>query len=441
MTGKEKNTGYPYLLPCVFVSSALAASMGAVRFCREKGLSFRGMMAMTGYSGLRLPDWFTHLILGRERNYANLPAILTEENGKPVLTPEDYEARRKELLQMYQTYMYGRMPGEQIGSVEYRLIEEDDAFHGKGRRSQVKMTVSAEMGEISSMLLIYRPKGRPAKGFFVGENFKGNTAVSNDVRILPSIKQAGSIRRGSDEMFPVERILDAGYAVATMYYQDWENDGGNKKDQGLLEITGLSDSTAYSAWAQGIIFAVDYLKKTYPADAETIAAVGHSRLARAALWAGASDNRIDLTIDSCGGGYMRGPIIGKITSKDKNINWTTKAHDALIGRDEELPVDMNVLFALIAGRRLYVSMGDSDLAADPYSMLEALQNAKQVWSRVFGMGVIADCGYYEIPRDQMIMSESIGCHVHRGGHEISALDWEYYVRYMDYIVMNRTKHG
>ena len=94
-------------------------------------------------------------------------------------------------------------------------------------------------------------------------------------------------------------------------------------------------------------------------------------------------------------------------------------------------MDMNVLYALAAPRRLYVSMGSGDLAADPFSMVDMLQDAKKVWKDVYGMEVIDDFSYYDLVRGEAVMSEGVGLHVHQGGHKMDAGDWEKYVDYMD----------
>lgn len=226
------------------LTGALAAAGLAVRFCWENGLSLRGLAAMAGYSGIAVPRRLCRLVLGEKRTYRNLPELLTDGSGNPVRTREEYRARREELLGLYRTYMYGELPAPESCSVEAAVLEEGEAFAGQGRRTQVKLTVTGRGGEVSAMLLVYRPAERPAAGFFVGENFTGNTAVSAEERVLPSVRQSGSVKRGADSMFPAERILRAGYGLATMYYQDWEHDGGGAAAPGLLEVTGTAGSTS-----------------------------------------------------------------------------------------------------------------------------------------------------------------------------------------------------
>ena len=78
---------------------------------------------------------------------------------------------------------------------------------------------------------------------------------------------------------------------------------------------------------------------------------------------------------------MRSDVAGRIVTDGTSNHWFTEQYFQFEGRDEEIPVDMNVLYALTADRHLYISMGATDLASDPLSMVDMLQDAKQVWSK------------------------------------------------------------
>lgn len=434
---KKKMAWWKILLIVLLVILVLFCGMvGFSVFMIKKftgdSLSIRGMMAMAGYGGFDLPDWYCRLVLGNSHEYPGLPEILTDGTGKAVETEEDYEKRRLELLEAYEKNMYGKTPAEGF-ETSFEVVESGDALDGKAMRQQVKITVTTEKGSCDAMLLLYLPKSDDPRGVFVGENFGGNTMIWTDGEILPSVTRENAEHASADsaDLWPVEDIVGRGYGVATMCYLDWGADDKDTYRERLLCLFDDEDTTAFSAWAFGISRAVDYLSTLDGVDMENIASVGHSRLARVSLWAGACDERISLVTASCGGGSVRSEVSGRIMDDGNSSHWFSKTYFTYENRDEEFPVDMNVLYALAAPRRLYVSMGSGDLAADPFSMVDMLQDAKKVWKDVYGMEVIDDFSYYDLVRGEAVMSEGVGLHVHQGGHKMDAGDWEKYVDYMD----------
>ncbi len=415
----------------VIVIVFLGGSYGIIRFFTGDALSLQGILAMAGYGGFDLPDWYCEMCLGNNHEYENLPDILTNMNGQTVVSEEDYRMRRQEMLELYEECMYGPMPTEGF-TTSFEVMEEGSAFGGKAIRRQVKITVSTEKGSSDSMMLIYMPANKDSFGIFVGENFSGNLSVSADPEILPSTNYRLETERGADAIsWPIEEILDRGYAVATAYYGDFAEDSDQTYQKQLLQYLDEEDMTAFTAWAFGISRMVDYIAQIPEIDMRKIASVGHSRLARVSLWAGVHDERIQLVSASCGGGSMRSPVFGKIVTNGTSNHWFNNTYFTYEGRDVEMPVDMNLLFACVADRHLYISMGTDDLAADPLSMVDMLQDAKRVWRDIYGKKVIEDAYYYDMPVGEMIASESVGLHIHNGGHYMIADDWNFYMDYMD----------
>ena len=108
----------------------------------------------------------------------------------------------------------------------------------------------------------------------------------------------------------MEKTLARGYAFATIYYQEIEPDFKGALLDGIRPLyskPGQSqpipdDWGAIGAWAYGLSRAMDYLReKNKDIDAKRVAIMGHSRLGKTALWAGALDKRFAVVIANCSG--------------------------------------------------------------------------------------------------------------------------------------------
>ncbi len=117
-------------------------------------------------------------------------------------------------------------------------------------------------------------------------------------------KATDSSRGSSASEWQIEEILSHGYALATAYYGDLEPDNPDGWKTGirttLKEVLNIEPEewSAMGAWAYGLSRIMDYLQKDKDINAAKVALMGHSRLGKAALWAGASDARFALIISN-----------------------------------------------------------------------------------------------------------------------------------------------
>lgn len=417
---KKKMKWYSKLLIILLsiVIAFLAFSYGAIRFFTGDSLSFKGVLAMAGYGGFDLPQWYQKLVMGGKREYDGLPYILTMSDGTKVTTESQFTDRRAEILSLYEEYMYGHTPAEGF-SVSFALDREEPDLQGKAIRREITATVTTSKGSKDFPILAYIPANSDDFGVFVGLSF------------TPTADTVKAVSEGSDNTWCTEMLIDNNIGLIISLYTDWAKDEMDTYRDGLLSLFDDDTTTAYSAWGFAVSRLVDYAYTLDGINTNQIASAGHSRLARVSTWAGACDERIKLVTQSSGGGLLRSPVMGKICRDGSSEHWFTEKYFEYIGRDEELPVDVNLLYALMAGRHYYISTGDSDLAADPRSMYECLLDAQKAWADIYGMEVLDENDYFDLEINNSYQSESVGFHIHKGGHKLDEDDWKYYIDYFN----------
>jgi len=177
---------------------------------------------------------------------------------------------------------------------------------------------------------------------------------------------------------------------------------------------------ALAAWAWGYHRCVDVLDGMDFVDGSRIAIVGHSRGGKAALLAGATDQRIALVCangSGCGGaGSHRWQGAGSERLADiigAFPHWFGPRLREYVNRDSELPFDQHFLKALIAPRALLTTEALGDLWANPAGTWQTHLAAREVY-QFLGAG------------------ERIGIWYREGGHVHNAADWRAFLDFLDW---------
>jgi hypothetical protein len=417
-----------------------------------------------GYKGWKASPELVEKLMKRnpQINYSeekvpqySLPDPLIMSDGSKVTDAQMWRTKRRpEILELFQVNVYGRSPIDRPQNMTFEVFDLDrKALAGLATRKQVEVNFTGKKDGPKMDILMYLPNAvKMPVPIFVILNFAGNQTIHPDpaIKLSRSWMRPGSAgvannlatedSRGRDySSYPVEKILKRGYGLATIYYGDIDPDFHDDFKNGvhpvfdkLVDGKRASDAWgAIGAWAWGLSRAVDYLETDKDVDAKRVVVMGHSRLGKTALWAGACDERFAIVISNdsgCGGAALSRRKFGETVERINQSfpHWFCENFKKYNGKEDNLPVDQHMLIALIAPRPAYAASADEDLWADPRGEFLSCKHADGVYHLLGVNGLEVE----DMPGlNQPVQKGTIGYHIRSGGHALTEYDWQ---RYMDF---------
>lgn len=383
-----------------------------------------------------------------------LPDPLVNTNGKAVKTKADWRNRRTELLKLFADNVYGQTPAKVVKLRFQTTSVDKSALNGLAIRKQVSIFF-ADYPQLPPIeVLIYLPKAssKPAP-VFLGLNFCGNHCVTTEADIplsdrwmmggnndVSTSNRATEKARGmQSRRWPIDMIVKRGYALATAYYGDIEPDYPQGWHSGIRSVLGDTTKAtnwgAIGAWAWGMSRMLDYLQTDPAIDAKRVVAIGHSRIGKAAIWAGAQDERFAAVIaneSGEGGAALARRWYGETVERLNTSfpHWFCARYSTYNKRVTDLPVDQHELLALVAPRPLYVASADGDQWSDPKGEFLGALYTEPVY-RLYGK---TGLGTTTFPAVDQPVGQTVRYHDRTGNHDVTDYDWEQYLRFADELV-------
>ena len=367
-----------------------------------------------------------------------LPELLVDNDGKAVATKKQWkEKRRQEVMTLFKEYVYGYLPDAKV-EASYKVLEQSDqALDGKATRKQIEITWTGNGTSRKALLLMYLPNTKKKSPVFVNFNFLGNATLSADPNVIPSQYSRQGIAY-QKRRWPLHKIIDAGYGVATLHYYDIYFDEKGNVERSILPLLGISSEAdmkpnsgrAIAVWAWGYSRVLDYLLTDKQVDGKRVVCMGHSRLGKTALWAGAQDDRFAIVISNnsgCGGAALSRRAYGEtVNIINHTFPWWFCDNFKQYNKNEaKIPVDQHELLALAAPRPLYVASAVEDQWADPKGEFLSASLVEGVYHLFGYKGLKTD----KMPSINQPIGDRVAYHIRSGVHDVTDYDWENYIRF------------
>ena len=300
----------------------------------------------------------------------------------------DWAKRRSDIAHMIQHYGIGQKPTVEPHQIKARM-EGDTAL-------VVDVTINEQTLTLRSVIR-YPKVGQPPYALMIGTSMISLPKKLFEDRPIATIT------------FHESQVND---------YSQWRRNHHDRGEHPFDKLyPHLKENGAYSEWAWGLSRLIDGLQQLGPEvtkiDTKHIGVTGCSYAGKMALYCGAFDERIALTIaqEPGGGGaaaWRASYPKDSVENLDKtDYHWFLEYQRENFGGEKvyRLPYDQHELCAMVCPRALLL-LGNPDfkwLADD--AMLVSAQAAKKVWERFgiadrMGWSIVGGHGHCQLPESQ-----------------------------------------
>ncbi len=318
---------------------------------------------------------------------AKLRDPLTFRDGSRVASKIDWDRRRAELKQLFQHYEYGTLPPTPESIViSAGEVASDETLNARVQPIKVTMTHRDRTLVLEIRLILPNQKKATYPVLVRGTFGRPGGATSRPAG-APTSLPAGMMSPTDN----IRMITSRGYAIAEFPLAQIALDNrDHAREGGVYALFPESDAGTLMAWAWGFSRAIDALHAIPSIDTGKVIVTGHSRWGKAALLAGAFDDRIALTAPSHSGAGGTAPyrFLFKTEGKDSealhNIvgafpYWFKSDFDQFVDHVDQLPFDQHELRALVAPRGQVSTEGTLDSWVNPEGSQLTFEAAQRVY--------------------------------------------------------------
>ncbi len=311
-----------------------------------------------------------------------MPDPLILPNGERAQTPADWRYQREQIKALLAFYEYGHLPP----ATEVRTLQTLALPDENGARRERIVVGCGPDNALQFALELTTPR--------------------NQTGPFPLVLTGDNLAPAPTEI----KISERGFIIARFDRAAFAPDDASRVG-GIYALYPDTDCATLGGWAWGYSRAIDYLTTRPDVDANRISVVGHSRGGKAALLAGALDERIALTVGAQSGTGGASPFrLQGVNSESLAAatarfgHWFSPRLKPFAGRETQLPFDQNYLLALIAPRRLLLL----NALDDPYCNVEAARQTFEASREVF---------------EFLGAKDNIALHLRAGKHSFETDDW------------------
>jgi len=296
-----------------------------------------------------------------------LPEVLKLQNGDPVRDAHTWwQKRRPEILALFETEIYGRIPAD-TPAVTWEVTATDD--HALGGTAKLQRL----LGRIDN-------SRHPAATPTLDVALYLPPSATKPVPVI--VIFGGGFRPGVPPA--VSQILAEGWGCAVFNPNALQLDSGGGLAEGIIGLmnrgqprTDPSDWGSLAAISWGLSRVIDHFETLPAIDARRLGLQGHSRWGKATLVAMAYEPRWAIGFSSCSGTCGAALFRHNIGQNIDNVagqseyHWMAPNFLKYAGHWLDIPIDQHQLIALIAPRPVFITGGTEDLWSDPVGEFKA----------------------------------------------------------------------